>query len=152
MAQGEKTITTNRKASFNYELLDRVEAGIVLTGTEVKSLRQGQCNLSDGFVDVHGDEAWLIDVNINPYSHGNIMNHDPKRRRKLLLHKREIQRLGAKIAERGLTCVPTRLYFKDGRAKVEIALARGKQKHDKRESIRTREEERELRRARRSRG
>jgi SsrA-binding protein len=148
MGKGEKTITTNRKASFNYELLDRVEAGLVLAGTEVKSLREGHCSLSDGFVDVHDGQAWLIDVEISPYSHGNIMNHEPKRRRRLLLHKGELRRLEAKIAERGLTCVPTRLYFKDGRAKVEIALARGKRKYDKRETIRTREEERDMQRAR----
>ncbi len=147
MGEGEKTIAANRKAGYNYELLDRLEAGLALTGTEVKALRGGRCNLTDGFVDVQKGEAWLVDVSIEHYSHGNRMNHDPRRRRKLLLHKREIRRLDSKIAERGLTCVPIRLYFKEGRAKVEIALARGKQKADKRETIRKREEDREMRRA-----
>ena len=147
MGEGEKTIAANRKAGYNYELLDRLEAGLALTGTEVKALREGRCNLTDGFVDVQKGEAWLVDVSIEPYSHGNRMNHDPRRRRKLLLHKREIRRLDSKIAERGLTCVPIRLYFKEGRAKVEIALARGKQKADKRETIRKREEDREMHRA-----
>jgi SsrA-binding protein len=147
MGEGEKLIAANRKARFNYELLDRLEAGIALQGTEVKALREGRCNLTDGFVDVQNDEAWLVDVHIDHYSHGNRENHDPLRRRKLLLHKREIAKLHAKIAERGLTCVPLRMYFLKGRAKVEIALARGKRAADKRETIKTREAERETRRA-----
>ncbi|MHA1569061.1 MAG: SsrA-binding protein SmpB [Alphaproteobacteria bacterium] len=146
MAKGEKTITVNKKVRFNYELLDRTEAGLALVGTEVKALREGRCNLSDGYVDIQNGEAWLVDVNISPYSHGNRANHEPKRRRKLLLHKREIRRLQGKIAERGLTCVPLRLYFKEGRAKVEIALGRGKSKGDKRETIKRRQEEREMKR------
>jgi len=146
MAKGEKTIAVNRKAGFNYELLDRFEAGLALVGTEVKALREGRCNLSDGYVDIRHDEAWLIDVNISEYSHGNRENHDPKRPRKLLMHKREIMRLATKILERGLTCVPLRLYFSEGRAKIEIALARGKQKGDKRETIRRRQEERDMER------
>lgn len=146
MAKGEKTIAVNRRARFNYELLDRFEAGLVLVGTEVKALREGRCNLSDGYVDIRNDEAWLIDVNISEYSHGNIQNHEPKRPRKLLLHKVEIKRLTTKILERGLTCVPLRLYFSEGRAKVEIALGRGKHRADKRETIRRRQEEREMER------
>jgi len=146
MGEGEKIIAVNRKAHYDYELLDRLEAGLALMGTEVKALREGRCNLSDGFVDIENGEAWLKEVNISHYSHGNIMNHDPKRKRKLLLHRREINRLQGKIAERGLTCVPTRMYFKKGKVKVEIALARGKKQYDKRETIKRRESERETKR------
>lgn len=146
MGKGEKTIAANRKARFDYQLLDRYEAGLALVGTEVKALREGRCNLSDGYVEVRNGEAWLVDVNISHYSHGNIANHEPKRRRKLLLHKREIKKLQTKIDERGLTCVPLRLYFTEGKAKVEIALARGKDRGDKRETIRRRQEEREMKR------
>jgi len=146
VGKGEKTIAANRKARFDYQLLDRYEAGLALVGTEVKALREGRCNLSDGYVEVRNGEAWLVDVNISHYSHGNIANHEPKRRRKLLLHKREIKKLQTKIDERGLTCVPLRLYFTEGKAKVEIALARGKDRGDKRETIRRRQEEREMKR------
>jgi SsrA-binding protein len=147
MGEGEKTIAVNKKARFDYELLDRIEAGLVLQGTEVKVLRAGQCNLTDGYVEIRRGEAWLIGVHISPYSHGNRQNHDPDRRRKLLLHGREIRKLDSKINERGLTCVPLRIYFKDGRAKVEIAIARGKRKGDKRETIKRREADREAQRA-----
>jgi SsrA-binding protein len=147
MGEGEKTIAVNKKARFDYELLDRIEAGLVLQGTEVKALRAGQCNLTDGYVEIRRGEAWLIGVHISPYSHGNRQNHDPDRRRKLLLHGREIRKLDSKINERGLTCVPLRIYFKDGRAKVEIAIARGKRKGDKRETIKRREADREAQRA-----
>lgn len=147
MGKGEKTIAGNRQARFNYELFERLEAGLALVGTEVKALREGRCNLGDGYVDIQGGEAWLVDVHISAYSHGNRQNHEPLRRRKLLLHKREIRRLRGKIAERGLTCVPLRVYFKEGKAKVEIALAKGKMRGDKRETIRRREEERDMKRA-----
>ncbi len=147
MAKGEKAVARNRKARFDYELLDKFEAGLALQGTEIKALREGRCTLGDGFVEIQNGEAWLVDVHISPYSHGNRANHDPTRRRKLLLHKREISRLHSKIAERGLTCVPLRIYFKEGRAKVEIALARGKRKYDKREDIKRREANREAERA-----
>jgi SsrA-binding protein len=151
MSIGEKAIATNRRARFNYELFDKFEAGLVLQGTEVKSLREGRGNLSDGFVEIRNGEAWLVDLHITPYSHGNRNNHDPLRQRKLLLHKREIARLQSKIAERGLTCVPLRLYFKDGRVKVEIALARGKKRFDKREDIKRRDADRDAHRAMRQR-
>ncbi|NLH49925.1 MAG: SsrA-binding protein SmpB [Myxococcales bacterium] len=147
MSEGEKQIAVNRQARFEYELLERTEAGLALVGTEVKSLREGRCNLTDGFVEIRDGQAWLRDVQIMPYSHGNRMNHEPKRRRKLLLHKNEIRKLQAKIAERGLTCVPIRMYFRDGLAKVEIALARGKKAPDKREDIKRREADREAHRA-----
>lgn len=147
MSEGEKQIAVNRRARFEYELLERLEAGLALVGTEVKSLREGRCNLTDGFVEIRDGQVWLRDVEINPYSHGNRMNHEPKRRRKLLLHKNEIRKLYGKIVERGLTCVPVRMYFKAGLAKVEIALARGKKTGDKRETIKRREADREKHRA-----
>jgi SsrA-binding protein len=147
MAEGEKIIAVNRQARFNYELMDRLEAGLALLGTEAKSLREGRCTLTDGFVEIRRGEAWLVDVNIAAYSHGNRANHEPTRARRLLLHKREIKKLTGKIAERGLTCVPLRMYFKDGRAKVEIALARGKKRGDKREDVKTRDAQRDVRRA-----
>lgn len=147
MGEGEKLVAQNRKARFNYEFLEKLEAGMVLTGTEIKALREGRCNLTDGFVDLRRGEAFLVDVNISGYSHGNRANHDPTRRRKLLLHKREISRWASKIAERGLTCIPLRLYFTHGRAKIEIALARGKKKYDKREDIKRRESDRDAARA-----
>jgi SsrA-binding protein len=143
-----KLIADNRKARFNYELLERAEAGIVLTGTEVKSLREGKLNLGDSYCLIErGGEVFLVDAHISPYLPGNRFNADPLRRRKLLLHKREIVRLGAKVKERGLTLVPTRVYFKGGKVKVEIALARGKKVHDKREAIQARDAAREARRS-----
>jgi|SRR5579863_9839183 SsrA-binding protein len=150
MAGGEpfKLIADNRKARFNFELLEKVEAGIVLKGTEVKSLREGKLNLGDSYCDVTNDsEVWLVGAHISPYSSGNRFNVEPLRKRKLLLHKKEIAKLGGKIRERGLTLVPTRVYFKKGLVKVEIALARGKKMHDKRDSIRARDTERDSRQA-----
>ena len=142
-----KPIATNRKARHEYEILETVEAGLVLRGTEVKSLRAGQVNFKDSFATVRNNEAWLRGCHISPYSHGTDANHEPERDRKLLLHQREIARLTGKIAERGLTLVPLRLYFKQGRAKVELGLGRGKKLHDKRSSLREREVRREMDRA-----
>jgi SsrA-binding protein len=141
---GEKVVATNRKAFHNFTILETVEAGLVLRGTEVKSLREGQVNFKDCYAAIDGTEAWLIGCHITPYHHGSDANHDPERRRKLLLHRREIGRLLGKVAERGLTLVPLRLYFKEGRAKVELGLARGKKLHDKREAIRERDERRQM--------
>ena len=135
----EQTIATNRRARFEYQILETIEAGLVLRGTEVKSLRAGQVNFKDSYATVRSDEAWLLGCHISPYSHGTDANHDPERDRKLLLHRREIARLTGKVAERGLTLVPLRLYFTGGRVKVELGLARGKKLHDKRSAIRERE-------------
>jgi len=140
---GEKNIATNRKAFHNFSILETYEAGLVLRGTEVKSLRESQVNFKDCYASIDNGEAWLIGCHISPYHHGSDANHDPERRRKLLLHQREIGRLLGKVAERGLTLVPLRLYFKGGRAKVELGLARGKKLHDKRATIRERDERRE---------
>jgi SsrA-binding protein len=144
---GEKALATNRKAFFHYEVLERVEAGLALVGTEVKSIREGGLNFSDAYVDFRGGELFLVGCRVAPYSHGNLMNHSPERDRKLLLHKREILKLGAKATERGLTLVPLRVYLKNGRVKMEIGLARGKQAHDKRDSIKKKDQEREARQA-----
>jgi len=141
---GEKIITTNRKASFNYQLLDRFEAGIVLTGSEVKSLRAGGANIGEAYALIKGGEMWLVNSNVNPYEPANYLNHKPKRDRKLLLHKRELLKISIKLKERGLTIVPTKLYFKAGRAKVELALAKGKKSFDKRDAIKKRDINREL--------
>jgi SsrA-binding protein len=149
---GEKAISTNRKAFFNYEVLDRAEAGVSLVGTEVKSIREGGLNFRDAFVDFRGGELFLVGLRIGPYSHGNLLNHAEGRDRKLLLHKREILKLGGKATEKGLTIIPLRAYFKGGRVKVEIGLARGKKSHDKRESIKRKDIERETRQAVRERG
>lgn len=143
----EKVLTVNRQASHNYHLLERFEAGVVLTGTEVKSARGGLVNLRDSYATLKGGEVWMLNCHISPYSHGSYSNHDPLRSRKLLLHKQEIRRLIGKVRERGLTLVPTRLYLKRGRIKVELALARGKQSYDKREAERRREAEKEARQA-----
>ncbi len=140
----DKVIATNRKAYHDYEILETYEAGIALRGTEVKSLRESQVNFKDCYAAVDNGEAWLIGCYISPYHHGTDANHDPERKRKLLLHKKEIQRLLGKVAERGLTMIPLRLYFKSGRAKCELGLARGKKLHDKRASIREREAKREM--------
>ncbi|MGQ9860310.1 MAG: SsrA-binding protein SmpB [Thermodesulfobacteriota bacterium] len=143
---GRKLVCRNRRAWHEYEILETVEAGMVLVGTEVKSLREGRVNLKDSYAKVDGDEVFLVDAHISPYSHGNIMNHDPLRPRKLLLHKKEIRRLGGKVSERGLTLIPLEIYFKEGRAKVELGLARGKRLYDKRAAIKKRDERRELQR------
>jgi SsrA-binding protein len=147
---GTKLIAENRRARYDYELLDRFEAGIVLTGTEVKSLRQGRASLGQAYAEVRDGEAWLMNASIATYDQGNIANHEPERPRKLLLHRGEIASLLGKVRERGFTLVPTRLYFKDGRAKVELALARGKERHDKRRDIARREADRQIERAMKS--
>ena len=141
-----KIIAQNRKARHDYEILETMEAGIRLAGTEVKSLREGRANLKDSYAAVHEGEVWLYGVHISPYSHGNINNHDPERDRKLLLHKREIRRLIGKTKETGLTLVPLQLYFKRGKVKVEVALAKGKKQYDKRQAIAKRDTEREMKR------
>jgi len=140
---GEKLIASNKKALHDYFVLQKLEAGIELTGTEVKSLRDGKANLKDSYVAIERGEAYLIGTHISPYSHGNLANHDPERKRRLLLHKREIEKLHEQIQEKGLTVVPLRLYFKSGRVKTEIAVVRGKKLYDKRETEKRREQERE---------
>jgi SsrA-binding protein len=147
----ERVVITNRKAVHLYEILETFEVGLVLRGTEVKSLRQGQANFKDSYALVEGGELWLVGCHISPYRHGSDANHDPERRRKLLLHRGEINRLLGKVQERGLTLVPLRLYFKSGRAKLELGLGRGRKLHDKRRAIREREMRRELDKAVRSR-
>lgn len=142
----EKTVVTNRKALHDYFIIERFETGIALRGTEVKSLRLGTGNLQDGYAILRNGEVWLIGMHVNPFEKGNINNHDPKRDRKLLMHKREIRRLVGKVAEKGLTLVPLRIYFKNNIAKVELGLAVGKKTYDKREAIAKREIERQLRR------
>jgi SsrA-binding protein len=144
---GEKTIADNRRARFDFELLDRVEAGIALTGTEVKSLRSGRATLAQAWADVRDGEVWLNGMEISVYDQGNRANHEPMRARKLLLHRREIDRLYAQVRENGLTLVPTRLYFKDSRVKVELAVARGKNRVDKRQTIVDRDAKRQMERA-----
>ncbi len=142
----EKLIAENRRARHDYELLDRFEAGLVLTGTEVKSLRAGRARLGQAWAEIRGGEAWLQGAEIAAYEQGNRANHEPVRPRKLLLHRREIDRLYGQVREKGLTLVATRLYFKDGRAKVELALARGKDVRDKRRALAERDLARELER------
>jgi SsrA-binding protein len=143
----EKTIVDNRRARHDYHLSDRIEAGLALTGTEVKSLRDGQANLQRAYAEIRDGEAWLVGAHIAEYGHGNIQNHDPDRDRKLLLKRREIDSLEGKVRERGLTLIPTRLYFKSGRVKVELAVGRGKEAQDKRRDIAKRDAEREMDRA-----
>jgi SsrA-binding protein len=147
MAAGEKLIAENRKARHDYHLLHRVEAGLVLTGSEVKSLRQGGAQIQRAFGDIRDSELWLVGAHIAPYEQAGIENHEPDRDRKLLLHRREIDSLKGKVQERGFTLVPTRLYFKDGRAKVELALAKGKDVRDRRREISKRESDRQIERA-----
>ena len=146
-ADEDVLIADNRKAFHDFHILETFEAGIALLGTEVKGIREGCANLRDAFAKVERGEVWLYNVHINPYSHRGYVDHDPKRRRRLLLHRQEIRKLIGKTVEKGLTLVPTRLYFKRGRVKVALALARGKQAHDKRESIKRREADRETRAA-----
>ena len=146
-----KLVATNRRARFEYEILDSYEAGIVLRGPEVKSLRAGKVSLADAYAVVRRGEAYLVNAHINPYDQAGRENTDPRRERKLLMHRAEIARLSGDVSERGFTLVPLTLYFKDGKAKVELALARGKKLHDKRETIRRREEEREVQRTMRGR-
>ena len=152
--QGRKLIAQNRKARHDYHIEDVIEAGLVLTGTEVKSLRAGRASLVDGYATISGGEAWLQGVHIPEYDQGTWTNHEPRRGRKLLLHRSEIARLVAKTRESGLTIVPLALYFKDGKAKVELALARGKKNYDKRQALAEKQAKREADRAvaRRGRG
>lgn len=142
-----KILSDNRHAAHHYHLMERFEAGIALTGTEVKSAREGKIQLKDSYAEILGGEAWLVNAHISPYSHGNRMNHDPLRRRKLLLHRAEIDKLHGKTREKGLTLVVTKVYLKNGRIKCEIALGRGKKLHDKREAERNRALEAEARAA-----
>lgn len=139
----EKNITVNRKARHEYSILQTFETGIVLTGTEVKALRQGKANLVDSYANIEKGEVWLLSVNVSAYEQGNINNHEPTRPRKLLLNKSEIKRLIGKVKEKGLTLIPLRLYFKNGKVKVELAIAKGKKVYDKRESIAKRDFQRE---------
>jgi SsrA-binding protein len=145
--QGTKIVARNRRARHDYHIEDVVEAGLVLTGTEVKSLRLGRASLADGFGEVSDHEVWLHNVHIPPYTQGTWTNHEPRRTRKLLLHRKEIDRLAAATSERGLTLVPLSLYFKDGKAKVELAVARGKRNYDKRHDLARRDAAREVDRA-----
>ncbi len=144
---GKKVVAHNKRAAHEYELLDRFEAGLALQGTEIKAIRNHQVNLQRSYVKPLNGELWLFDAHIAEYKHGNRDNHDPVRPRKLLLHRREINRIIAHLEQKGLTLVPTMLYLKDGRAKIEIALARGKKLHDKRQTIAKRDSERQLERA-----
>ncbi len=145
--EGNKTIADNRYARHEYFLTDNFEAGIVLTGTEVKAAKNGKVQLKDGWAEIRGGEAWLENVHISEYSHGNQMNHTPVHARKLLLHRQEINKLLGKTREKGLTLIPVKMYLKRGRIKCELALAKGKKLHDKRETMRTREQENEARQA-----
>jgi SsrA-binding protein len=142
-----KLVARNKKARFNYELGDRMEAGMVLTGTEVKSLRLGKANLTDSYARIKDGEAWLYSCHISPYPYAAYDNHDPERPRKLLLHKRELRKLAGKVQEQGLSLIPLAIYFKRGRAKVELALAKGKKLYDKRQAMKKRDQEREMARA-----
>ncbi|WP_031510740.1 SsrA-binding protein SmpB [Streptomyces megasporus] len=144
---GRKLIAQNKKARHDYLILDTYECGLVLTGTEVKSLRQGRASLVDGFAQIDGGEAWLHNVHIPEYAQGTWTNHSARRKRKLLMHRAEIDKLIGKLQETGLTLVPLQLYFKEGRAKVEIALARGKKEYDKRQALREKQDRREAERA-----
>ena len=148
---GTKLVAENRRARHDYHLLDRYEAGLVLAGTEVKSLREGRASLARSYAELRDGEVWLVGAHISTYDQGNIANHDPDRDRKLLLHRKEISSLIGKVRERGFTLVPTKLYFKDGRAKVELALARGKETRDKRRDIAERDARRQMERALRAR-
>ena len=151
MAGGTKLISENRRARHDYNLLERFEAGLVLTGTEVKSLREGHATLQRAFAELRDGEVWLVGAHIPEYAQGNLANHDPDRDRKLLLRRREIDSLFGKVQQRGLTIVPTRLYFKDGRVKVELALARGKEARDKRRDLAERDARRQIERELKSR-
>ena len=141
-----KVIATNRKARFEYFLLEHYEAGLALQGSEIKSIRAGQVSLTEAYVRVEGREAWLMEAHIAPYAQANRYNHDPKRPRRLLLHRKEIRELWDAVRQKGVTIVPTRVYLKEGRAKLEIAIAKGKKLYDKREAIARREAEREIER------
>jgi SsrA-binding protein len=140
---GIKNVVTNRRARFEYHIFEKMEAGIALQGTEVKSLRNGSCSLQESYASIQGGELWLHDMHIAPYEMGTHWNHEPKRPRKLLMHKKEIKRLFVRLAERGFTLIPLRVYFKFGKAKVELGLAKGKKFYDKREDLRKKDEARE---------
>jgi SsrA-binding protein len=144
---GVKMIAKNKRASFDYYLLEKFEAGLVLTGTEIKSIRAHQVSLRRSYVQARDGELWLVEAHIAPYEHGNTQNHDPVRPRKLLLHRREINRIIDQMQQKSLTIVPTKLYLRNGRAKVEIALAQGKKKHDKRQSLAKKDDQRRMERA-----
>jgi SsrA-binding protein len=146
-ASGTKTLSDNRQAGHNYYLLEKYEAGIQLSGTEVKAAKTGKVQLKESYADILENEAWLINAHISEYSHGNRENHQPMRRRKLLLHREEIDKLHGKVREKGLALVPTRMYLKNGKIKLEVAVGRGKKLHDKREAERAREQQDEARRA-----
>jgi SsrA-binding protein len=150
--KAQSSIAENRKAFHDYHLLETFEAGLVLLGTEVKAIREGRVNLRDSFARVEGSEVFIYNVHISPYSHRGYADHEPLRRRKLLLHRSEIKKLIGKTVEKGMTLVPTRLYFKDGRVKVSVSIAKGKKDYDKRETIKKREADRETRAAVKSRG
>jgi len=141
-----KVVATNRKASHEYFLLAHYEAGIALQGSEIKSIRAGQISLAEAYIQIDGHEAWLVDAHIAPYEQASIYNHEPRRPRKLLLHRSEIRRLWNEVRQKGVTIVPLRVYLKDGRAKIEIAVAKGKKLYDKREAIAKRDSEREIER------
>ena len=143
----EKVVATNREAYHNFHILETHECGVALTGTEVKSAREGRCNLKDGYAQIRKQEAWLMNVHISPYSHGNRDNHEPTRARKLLLHRAEIDKLAGKVQEKGLTLVPTKMYLKDGRIKIELAVAKGKKLYDKRETLKRKNAERHVARS-----
>jgi SsrA-binding protein len=147
-----RILSDNRSAGHNYHLFDRYEAGMVLTGTEVKSAKTGKIQLKESYAEVSGGEAWLLNAHISEYSHGNIMNHAPVRKRKLLLHRSEIDKLQTETREKGLTLVPTRLYIKGGKIKIEIAVAKGKKFHDKREAVKAKEMQAEAKAAMARRG
>lgn len=149
---GKKVVARNRKARHEYEILDTFEAGIVLRGPEVKSLREGRANLQDAFARVHNDEVWLHNVHISPFPPAGVWNEDPRRTRKLLLHRHQIRRIIGKVQEKGLTLVPLDIYFRRGHARATLAVARGKQKHDKRDALKRREQDREAARAMKDQG
>jgi SsrA-binding protein len=146
MESSFKVVATNRKASHEYFLLERIEAGIALQGSEIKSIRAGQMSLAEAYIRVDGDQAWLEDAHIAPYEFAGIFNHEPRRPRKLLLHKKQIRQLWNQVRQKGVTIIPLRVYLKEGRAKVEIAVAKGKKLYDKRETIAKRDAEREIER------
>lgn len=146
MTEEFKVVATNRKASFEYFLMERFEAGLSLQGSEIKSIRAGQVSLAEAYVRIEGHEAWLVDAHVAPYEQANRMNHITRRPRRLLLHKKEIQKLWDAVRLKGVTIVPTKIYIKDGRAKLEISIAKGKNLHDKRDTIAKRDQEREARR------
>jgi SsrA-binding protein len=145
--KNERVVADNRKARHNYTVLDTLECGIALVGSEVKSLRNGQLSLDEAYGRVEKDEVWLIGANISEYSYSHALNHEPKRRRKLLMHRREIKKFAGQAFEKGLTLVPLKVYFKEGRAKVLLGICKGKQKHDKRDSMKNREMQRDIDRA-----